>query len=49
MSNDVCRRLTRYFGMSPNFFISVQADYELRNTRDKFRRGTENLPVYNWG
>lgn len=49
MSNDVCRRLSRYFGMSPDFFINVQADYELRNTRDKFRRETENLPVYNWG
>ena len=32
MSNDVCRRLSRYFGMSPNFFISVQADYTFRTT-----------------
>lgn len=32
MSNDVCRRLTRYFGMSPDFFINVQADYTFRTT-----------------
>ena len=32
MSNDVCRRLSRYFGMSPDFFINVQADYTFRTT-----------------
>ena len=32
MSNDVSRRLSRYFGMSPDFFISVQADYTFTAT-----------------
>lgn len=32
MSNDVCRRLSRYFGMSPDFFINVQADYTFTAT-----------------
>lgn len=49
MSNDVCWRLARYFGTSPNFFLTVQADYELRNSMDLFLKETEDLPVYNWG
>lgn len=32
MSNAVCRRLSRYFGMSPDFFINVQADYTFTAT-----------------
>lgn len=33
----------------PQLLYQCKADYELRNTREKFRRETENLPVCNWG
>lgn len=46
MSDDVCWRLARYFGMSLNFFVNVQAEYTLRNKQDEFMEETKNLPVY---
>ena len=48
MSEDVCWRLSRYFGMSPNFFLNVQAEYSLRNRRNEFEKETKHLPVYHW-
>ncbi len=48
MSDDVCWRLARYFGMSLNFFVNVQAEYELRNKKNIFIEETKNLPVYSW-
>ena len=48
MSEDVCWRLARYFGMSLNFFVNVQAEYELRNKKNTFIEETKNLPVYSW-
>ena len=48
MSDDVCWRLARYFGMSLNYFVNVQAEYELRNKKDIFEEETKNLPIYNW-
>ncbi len=48
MSEDVCWRLARYFGMSLNFFVNVQAEYELRNKKNIFIEETKNLPVYSW-
>ena len=46
MSDDICWRLARYFGMSPNFFIRVQAEFSRRNKEEEFLRETKNLPVY---
>lgn len=46
MSDDICWRLARYFGMSPNFFIRVQAEFSRRNKEEEFIRETKNLPVY---
>ena len=48
MSDDVCWRMARYFGVSLNFFVRVQAEYELRNRKRIFEEETKNLPVYNW-
>ena len=48
MSDDVCWRLARYFGMSPNFFVRVQADFSRRNKEEQFISETKNLPVYKW-
>ena len=48
MSDDVCWRLARYFGMSLNFFVNVQAEYSLRNRKNDFAEETKNLPVYDW-
>ena len=48
MSDEVCWRLARYFGMSLNFFVNVQAEYSIRNGKDAFIEETKNLPVYNW-
>ena len=48
MSDDVCWRLARYFGMSLNYFVNIQAEYELRNKKSIFAEETKNLPVYNW-
>ena len=38
----------RYFGVSLNFFVRVQAEYELRNRKRIFEEETKDLPVYNW-
>ncbi len=48
MSDDVCWRMARYFGVSLNFFVRVQAEYELRNRKSIFEEETKDLPVYNW-
>ena len=48
MSDDVCWRLARYFGMSLNFFVNIQAEYSFRNKKDAFTDETKNLPVYDW-
>lgn len=48
MPDDACWRLARYFGMSLNYFVNVQAEYELRNKKDIFEEETKNLPIYNW-
>ena len=48
MSDDVCWRMARYFGVSLNFFVRVQAEYELRNRKRVFEEETKDLPVYNW-
>lgn len=48
MSDDVCWRLARYFGTSPNFFIRIQAEFSRRNKAEEFRMNTKNLPVYKW-
>ena len=48
MSDDVCWRMARYFGVSLNFFVRVQAEYELRNRKRIFEEETKDLPVYNW-
>ena len=48
MSDDVCWRLARYFGTSPNFFIRIQAEFSRRNNEEKFLNETKNLPVYRW-
>lgn len=49
MSDDVCWRLARYFGMSPNFFVRVQTEFTRRNKEEKFLLETKDLPVYKWG
>ena len=48
MSDDVCWRLARYFGMSLNFFVGGQAEYELRNRSKAFAEETKDLPIYSW-
>ena len=48
MSEDVCWRLSRYFGMSPNFFLNEQADYSLLNSKIDFENETNHLHVYPW-
>lgn len=49
MSDDVCWRLARYFGTSPNFFVRIQAEFSRRNKESEFISETKNLPVYHWG
>ena len=34
--------------MSLNYFVNVQAEYELRNKKGIFEEETKNLPIYNW-
>ena len=48
MSDDVCWRLAGYFGVSMDYFVNIQAEYELRNQKDIFAEETKDLPVYNW-
>ena len=48
MSDEVCWKLARYFGTSPNFFLKVQAEFSRRNKEAEFRAETANLPVYRW-
>ena len=43
MSDDLCRKLARHFGMSPNYFIRVQAEFSRRNREENISREMKNL------
>jgi antitoxin HigA-1 len=43
ISGDTALRLARYFGTSPEFWLNLQAHYDLEVARDQFEREVEKI------
>lgn len=48
MSDDICWRLARYFGVSRNYFVNMQSQFLIRSRRKEFETEIRDLPVFNW-
>jgi len=50
VSPDTALRLARYFGMSPQFWLGLQMDYDLDTAEDELGERIEReVPVYQEG
>ncbi len=43
---DTALRLAKYFGMSDNFWVNLQAHYDLEVERDRLADDWEKVPVH---
>ncbi len=44
ISVDTALRLSRYFNLSEKYFINIQNDIEIRETKIKYAKEIENIP-----
>ena len=43
---DTALRLSQFFGMSPQFWMGLQADYDLEEEQNKLKRDLKRIPNY---
>lgn len=43
---DTALRLSKYFGNSPDFWLGIQMEYDLRKERHTIQKDLEKIPTY---
>jgi len=44
---DTALRLSKFFGNSPDFWLSIQMEYDLREERQTIQEDLDKIPTYN--
>lgn len=46
LTADTALRLARYFGVSANFWLGLQADFDLEAARDRLKKTLKRIPTH---